>query len=122
MAEVSGWEGHAILELLGHRRLAGYLSEQTIAGSSFLRLDIPGEEGKPAVSQFYSGASVYCITPCDEETARAVAASLTERGPISRYELPQLQAGRSSRGRRQDACLGCDDWTEDCEGKEFCEE
>ena len=90
MAEVSGWEGHAILELMGHRRLAGHLSEQTIGGSSFLRLDIPGEEGKPAVTQFYSGASVYCITPCDEETARAVAASLTERGPISRYELPQL--------------------------------
>ena len=90
MAEVSGWEGWAILELMGHRRLAGYLSEQTIGGSSFLRLDIPGEEGKPAVTQFYSGGSVYCITPCDEETAKAVAASLTERGPISRYELREL--------------------------------
>ncbi len=32
-----------ILELLGHRRLAGYLTEAQIAGESFLRLDIPGE-------------------------------------------------------------------------------
>ena len=37
------FEGWAILELMGHRRLAGYLREQTVSGASFLRLDVPGE-------------------------------------------------------------------------------
>ncbi len=33
----------AILELMGHRRLGGYLSEQTVAGASFLRIDVPSQ-------------------------------------------------------------------------------
>lgn len=35
------FEGYAILELMGHRRLAGYVSEVEIAGAAMLRLDIP---------------------------------------------------------------------------------
>lgn len=34
----TGW---AILELMGHRRLGGYLSEQEIAGAAFIRIDVP---------------------------------------------------------------------------------
>lgn len=39
----------AVLELMGHRKLAGLLSEQDIAGHGFLRLEIPGAPAKPAV-------------------------------------------------------------------------
>ena len=59
-----------VLELMGHRRLAGLLTEQEIAGSSFLRLEIPGGrydiEGTEigGTTQFYSPAAVYC-TGCD---------------------------------------------------------
>jgi hypothetical protein len=64
-----------ILELRGRRRLAGYLSEQHIAGASFLRLDIPGSEGEtvPLATQYYSPSSIAVITPTTEETARTVA-------------------------------------------------
>ena len=34
----------AILELMGHRRLGGYVSETTLAGGAFLRIDVPGDE------------------------------------------------------------------------------
>jgi hypothetical protein len=34
----SGW---AIIELMGHRRLAGWLSEEEVAGAAFLRIDVP---------------------------------------------------------------------------------
>lgn len=34
----SGW---TIVELLGHRRLAGMVTEATIAGAGFLRIDMP---------------------------------------------------------------------------------
>ncbi len=34
----SGW---AILELMGHRRLAGYVTETELAGQGVLRLDVP---------------------------------------------------------------------------------
>ena len=79
------FEGWVILELMGHRRLAGYLSEQTIGGGSFLRIDVPGEEGNIA-TQFYSGSAVYCITPTTEVIARKVAKS-SEPTPVTRWEL-----------------------------------
>jgi hypothetical protein len=96
-------EGWAIVELMGHRRLAGFVTEQEIAGQSFLRLDVPGpahpeddEDDGPAVSlkggfeggvtQFYSPQAVYCITP----TTQDIAVTLGRRSspaPVSRYEL-----------------------------------
>lgn len=35
------FEGWAIVELMGHRRLAGWVSEVEIAGAPMLRLDVP---------------------------------------------------------------------------------
>jgi hypothetical protein len=83
-----GFEGFAILELMGHRKLAGRLSEQEIAGQAFVRIDLPGEAGDVA-TQFYSAAAVYAITPTTEEIARAVAGTyqptpVTRQAPISR--------------------------------------
>lgn len=90
MSEQSApFEGWAILELMGHRKLAGMLSEQEIAGGAFLRIDIPGADGQPAATQFYAPAAVYAITPTTEEIARAVAA-YHQPTPVTRWELPAL--------------------------------
>lgn len=89
------FEGWAILELMGHRRLAGFVSEQDIAGSAFVRIDVPGyihteptgeqdERGK--ATQFYSPQAVYCITPTTEQTARATATA-SSVAPFSEWEL-----------------------------------
>jgi hypothetical protein len=76
-----------ILELMGHRRLAGYLTEVEIAGDGFLRLDVyPGDVVGASATQFYRPGAVYCITPTTEELARSVAAR-SELGPVSRFEL-----------------------------------
>jgi len=72
-----------IIELMGHRRLGGHLSEQEIAGRGFLRLDIPGD---PPTTQYYSPSAVYCITPTTEGIARAVAAG-ARPAPVQRWEL-----------------------------------
>jgi hypothetical protein len=83
----AGW---VILELMGHRRLAGYLTEQEIAGEGFLRLDIPNgnpTDGPAKATQFYRPGAVYCITPTSEETARRVA-KLGQPEPVRRWELP----------------------------------
>lgn len=83
----SPFEGWAILELMGHRKLAGMLSEQEIAGGAFLRIDIPGTDGQPSATQFYAPAAVYAITPTTEEIARAVA-TYHQPQPVTRWELP----------------------------------
>lgn len=84
--EKAPFEGWAILELMGHRRLGGYVAEATVAGAGFLRIDVPGEDG-PEATQLYSPSSVYCLTPTTEAMARAVAAR-SRPEPVRRWELP----------------------------------
>ena len=79
------FEGWAILELMGRRRLAGRLSEATIGGAKLIRIDIPLPTGE--VTQFYGGSAVYCITPTTEEIARRAAARLESPAPVSAWEL-----------------------------------
>lgn len=84
------FEGWAILELMGHRRLAGWLSEATIGGGSFIRIDVPSDdEAAAGATQFYAPASVYAITPTTEDVARSVARR-NQPAPVQRWELPAL--------------------------------
>ena len=95
----------SILELFGHRRLAGLVTEQQIADAGFLRLDVPGEGDAAAATQFYPPSAVYCLTPVTEELARQVAAG-NRPAPVTRWELP---ASRETPGRRGDEGYGEDD-------------
>lgn len=86
------FEGWAVLELMGHRRLGGRVSEATMFGGALLRIDIPGEPGQPDyATQFYGASSIYCLTPCSEEAARAVA-KRNRPEPVATWELPKLPA------------------------------
>ena len=98
----TGW---VILELMGHRRLTGYLSEQEIAGRAFLRIDVPSE---PPATQFYGAEAVYCITPTTEEMART-AAKLSHIAPIQRWELPPAKPVTSPRDDDDDIIEIIDD-------------
>ena len=81
------FEGWVILEQLGHKRLGGYVREETIAGRGFLRIDIPDEGEKMQATQFINPDTIYCITPVTEPMARAVALR-NKPTPVERWELP----------------------------------
>lgn len=78
-----------ILELMGHRRLAGLVTEQQLGGSSFVRLDVPGDGDTWKATQLYSPSSVYCITVTTENVARRFAAG-NQPAPVTKWDLPQL--------------------------------
>jgi len=81
----------AIIELFGHSKLAGRVSEQTLGGATFLRVDVPEVAGCPAFTRFYGASAVYAITPVDEETARQVVRALRPR-PVHVYSImPEYQ-------------------------------
>lgn len=80
------FEGWCIIEIMGHRRLAGMVREVTIAGAGFLRCDVPGAVGATMMTQFVPPASIYAITPTTEEIERAVALH-NQAGPVTRWEL-----------------------------------
>lgn len=85
------FEEWAILELMGHRRLAGRVIEETIGGASFIQIDVP-----KGATQFYAPAAVYCITPTTEDLARRFAEGNRPQ-PVSRYDLPPLEDRRPAR-------------------------
>lgn len=81
----------AIVEIMGHRRLAGQVSEQVVAGHAFVRVDVPASKRGEGFTQLFNGSSIYCITPTTAATARAAAESFSER-PLVAYDLPATRA------------------------------
>ncbi len=78
----------AIVELFGHARIAGLVTEQQIGGASFIRVDVPElqvrardarlpgpitVETRPAYTRIFGAAAIYAITPVNEEIARLAA-------------------------------------------------
>jgi hypothetical protein len=78
----------AILEIMGHQRFAGYVSEVAIGGASMLRIDVPEAGALPAFTRYFGAASVYSISPVTEELARNIAQQL-EQQPVTVYDLPE---------------------------------
>ncbi len=82
----------AIVELMGHVKLAGKLTEEEKFGAKMGRLDIPTDEG--FVTQFFGGGSVYRITYVTEEVARHVAKG-NKADPVYSWDFPKrLQAAK----------------------------
>lgn len=82
-----------LLEIMGHQKFAGRVSEQVIAGQAFVRIDIPQRKDGvgvaiPGFTKLFGPSSVYSITPMAEDLARAMAQQLDVE-PISKYDLPE---------------------------------
>jgi len=85
------FETWGLLELFGHQRLAGHISDQTIGGVHFIRIDVPAVEGAEAYTRYFTQGAIYGMTPTSEQIARGLAQRLRAT-PISRYDLPALEA------------------------------
>ncbi len=83
----------AIVELMGHQRTAGLVSEHTIAGAGLIRVDVPDAEGNIVSSRFYNPSALYCLTPVDKQIAVGYAAHYAER-PVTVYDLRKLIADK----------------------------
>ena len=129
--ENGGFKDWAILELMGHRRLAGMVQEVALGGASMLRIDVPDADGETIATQFYSGAAVYCITPTTEKLARALALQ-SFSPPVTRYELPEPPQTKRE-GPDWLVCENCDarvpansyladTFRQDAEGTDLCAE
>lgn len=99
----------AIVEIMGHRKLAGFVTEQLVAGVRQLRIDVPAQEERdhpyyaerlpatPAFTQYYGGQSLFSLTPCTEAAARAALARMT-LDPPAQLALPAPADGADAEG------------------------
>ncbi len=76
----------ALIELFGHTRIAGLISEQTIAGGAMLRIDVPETKNNPAFTRIVNVSAVYAINPMIEESARLIAEGITTQ-PIDHWDI-----------------------------------
>ncbi len=99
--QVKSFDQWGIVEVMGHKKYAGHITEQTIGGASLLRVDVPevtvpthvnvpGEGFKEvkrtvaAYSKLIGVGSIYMITPTSEDIATKCAAQ------IARYDSDPL--------------------------------
>lgn len=85
------FEQWAILEIFGHTRLAGLVTEAEIGGCSFLRVDVPAVEPYQAFTRFYGNGAIYSMTIVDKEVAYEALKVLRPK-PITNFALPRLAA------------------------------
>lgn len=78
----------AIVEIFGHQKFAGYLTECEMGGGKLLRLDVPeSTDGlHKAFTKFFGTAAIYSITAVDEDVARTIA-STYRAAPVSAYDF-----------------------------------
>lgn len=91
-AKAPMFEGWALVEIFGHRKLAGLVRDVEMFGSRFCRIDEPempatvrkrsvwyddGREdaedpvpARQARTHFYGAASIFGVTPCTEQVVR----------------------------------------------------
>ena len=86
--EQERFEAWGIVDLFGHTRLAGRISEQTIGGETFIRVDVPNGVDTYHTRLFGKGA-IYGMSLTDEAIARSFAKRAEVR-PVSSYDVAQL--------------------------------
>lgn len=63
------FESWCIVELFGHQRIAGLVTEQTIGGCNFVRVDVPAIGDVPAYTKLLGQGAIYAINPVSETVA-----------------------------------------------------
>lgn len=89
--EITTFEGWCIVELMGHNVIAGYCTEQVIAGTAMLRVDVPAVSDVSAYTKYFASSAIYGITPVTEDAGKEAATRLRVR-PISLYILPEVSS------------------------------
>ena len=78
----------ALVEVMGHQRIAGAISEYNLGGS-FIRVDVPAVNGRPAFTRLFGPQAIYAISFVDKTVALALAEKL-QAVPVQPYEVGAL--------------------------------
>jgi len=79
--ESSKLKNWALVELFGHQRIVGWVSEQTFGTGVLFRVDVPdllkdGKKIRDGFTRYIGLSAIYSITPMDEQTVRALLPSI----------------------------------------------
>lgn len=87
-ATATKFEQWAIVEIFGHQKYAGLVTEQPLGGTNMIRVEVPETDRSQAFTKFFGGSSIFSLTPVSEEIARGLAANW-DKAPVNIWELPE---------------------------------
>lgn len=106
------FEAFALVELFGHQRMAGKVTEQTIGGGSFVRVDVPETHRQPAFTRLLNPSAIYAINPITEEVMMAMARNL-QKSPIQEWDIKEVvEKHQKLLANAQPMETGKEDWDE----------
>lgn len=79
----------ALIELFGHSRISGRVTERNLGGAAFLQVDVPETAKNPAFTRILNPSAIYAINPIDEQTARNYASRL-DAAPIKSWDVQEF--------------------------------
>lgn len=79
----------ALVELFGHNRIAGRVTEQTVGSSTFVRIDVPDTTEQPKFTRFVNPSAIYAINPVSEDVANGLAESIKAK-PINIWDAEEV--------------------------------
>ena len=111
------FECWCLVELFGHSKIAGYVTEQAIGGQSFVRVDVPETKRQKCFTRLFGSVAIYAMNPVAEDIARGLAETM-EVTAISMWDLPpdireKIRAGEKLLTAKVLPDDGPDDVTED---------
>lgn len=77
-SELKSW---ALVELFGHQKIVGYLSEQKFGNGVMFRVDVPdllkdAKVVRKGFTRYFGLSAIYSVTPIDEEMVRRLLPSI----------------------------------------------
>jgi hypothetical protein len=88
-AEQGKFDLWCVVELFGHTQVAGRCTEQNVAGTNMLRVDVPDTSSGKGFTRFLSAGAIYAINPVTEDVARQVAENLQVK-PVNVWDVKVL--------------------------------
>lgn len=80
------FDQHCLVELMGHARIAGRVTEETLFGAALMRVDVPETSHGAGYTRYFGASAIYSVTPVSEDVARRAAEAIDAR-PIQEWQL-----------------------------------
>lgn len=82
-------ELNALVELFGHQRISGKVTEHSMGASTFIRIDVPETTQQPKFTRFVNPSAVYAINPVTEEVMIQLAENIQQK-PIDSWDIREM--------------------------------
>jgi len=100
---------YALIELFGHTRIAGRVTERNVGGASFLQVDVPETELNPSFTRLLNPSAIYAINPVTEEVAHFYAKNLNVK-PIESWDINKfMEKAKQNQIAKQSTIVDQDD-------------